>query len=138
MAATASDRRARTRRLAAAGAVTFIATALAPSAAHADTPAVRCIYTFNTWLGGFTADVKIVNNGPAINGWTIHWTFAIPTDELTAWSTNLTVLNRTDATATNASWNAPISTGGSVSFGWNAMAVATSIPTDLTINGMPC
>jgi hypothetical protein len=31
-----------------------------------------------------------------------------------------------------------IPTGRTTAFGWNALAAATEVPTDLTISGVPC
>lgn len=135
----------RLRPTAMAAAVTFIAatfTATAvPGAAHADSPAVTavtCTYTFNAWNGGFSANVHIANNGPTINGWSVHWTFAESTDQIQAWSSLISVRDGVEVTATNASYNAVIPSGGAVDFGWNARSTATSTPTDLTVNGAAC
>ena len=101
--------------------------------------AVSCTYTVSsTWSGGFTANVDIANNGPAINGWTLRWTFTTPTADVQAWSAVITEQAGNLATATNMSWNGTIPTGKTASFGWSAAAVSTGVPTDLTINGTPC
>lgn len=101
--------------------------------------AVTCTYTVSsTWIGGFTASVDITNNGPAINGWTLRWTFPTPTTNVGAWSAVITEQAGNRATATNMAWNGTIATGQTASFGWSAAAVSTGVPTDLTINGQPC
>ena len=142
MAGKATDTRMRPRRTAVAAAVTFIATtciaAAMPGAAHAGSAAVTCTYTFNAWNGGFSANVHIANNGPTINGWSVRWTFAESTDQIQAWSSLISVRDGVEVTATNASYNAVIPSGGAVDFGWNARSAATSTPTDLTINGAAC
>jgi Cellulose binding domain len=111
-------------------------TAVAPPAT-ADT-GVTCRYTLTSWNGGFMANVDITNNGPAINGWTMQWTFPTPTSLLSVWSAVITEQDGGRAVATNVSWDATIPTGQVTSFGWSASAVSTGIPGDLTINGVPC
>lgn len=101
--------------------------------------AVTCTYTVtNSWNGGFTANVDITNTGPAINGWTLRWTFTTPTADIRGWSAVITEQDGNRAAATNMSWNASILTGQTISFGWTAAAVSTGVPTDLTINGQTC
>lgn len=102
-------------------------------------PAITCTYTVtNSWIGGFSANVDITNNGPAINGWTLRWTFTTPTTDIHSWLATITEQAGDQATATNMSWNGTIRTAQTASFGWSAAAVSTSVPTDLTINGTPC
>jgi cellulase/cellobiase CelA1 len=118
-------------------AATLISLTAAASPAAAGTR-VACTYTVtNSWAGGFTANVDITNNGPAINGWTLQWTFPAPTSLGGVWSAVITEQGNR-ATATNMSWNGTIPSGRSTSIGWSASAVATAVPTDLTINGQPC
>jgi cellulase/cellobiase CelA1 len=119
-------------------AATLIPLAGAAAPATADT-AVTCTYTVSsTWIGGFSANVDITNNGPAISGWTMRWTFTTPTANVEAWSSVITEQAGNRATATNMAWNGTIGTGKTASFGWSAAAVSTGVPTDLTINGQPC
>jgi cellulase/cellobiase CelA1 len=107
-----------------------------PAAAQTE---VTCTYTVSTsWNGGFTANVDITNNGPAINGWTLRWTFTTPTADIRSWSAVITEQDGNRATATNMSWNGTIASGETTSFGWSAAAISTGVPTDLTINGEPC
>jgi cellulase/cellobiase CelA1 len=118
-------------------AATLIPLTAAARPAAADT-AVTCTYTVtSSWNGGFSANVDIANNGPAINGWTLQWTFLTPTSNIQAWLAVITEAGNR-ATATNPSWNPVIGTGQTAAFGWNAAAVSTGVPTSLTINGKPC
>jgi cellulase/cellobiase CelA1 len=106
--------------------------------ATADTT-VTCAYTVtSSWGAGFTANVDITNNGPAINGWTLQWTFITPTSDIEGWLAVIAEQGGYRATARNLSWNGTIPTGATASFGWNAKANSTAVPTDLTINGEPC
>ena len=86
----------------------------------------------------FLGYVDIINNGPAINGWTLRWTFITPTSDIQGWLAVIAVQGGNRATATTLSWNGTIPTGATASFGWNAKANSTAVPTDLTINGEPC
>lgn len=119
-------------------AATLIPLAVVDQPATADTT-VTCTYTvINTWPGGFSANVDIENNGPAINGWTLRWTFTTPTTNIAGWQATITEQGGNQATATNMSWDGTIVTGQRASFGWSASAISTGVPTDLTINGTPC
>lgn len=109
-----------------------------PVPAYAAGPAVSCRYEFTAWPGGFTADLSITNHGPDIVGWTARWTFDVPTSNISAWQTVLTVTDAREAIATNAVYNARIASGQTLRFGWNATAASTSAPTDITVNGAAC
>jgi cellulase/cellobiase CelA1 len=118
-------------------AATLISLTAAVRPAAADT-GVTCNYTVtNSWIGGFTANVDITNNGPAINGWTLQWTFLTPTSLGSVWSADITEQGNR-ATATNMSWNGVLPSGFTASIGWSAHADSAAVPTDLTINGRPC
>ena len=118
-------------------AATLISLTAGARPATADT-GVSCAYTVtSSWGSGFTANVNITNNGPAVNGWTLRWTFPAPTSLGAVWSASITEQGN-QATATNMSWNSAIPTGLTASIGWSARAASTAVPTDLTINGQPC
>jgi cellulase/cellobiase CelA1 len=118
-------------------AATLISLTAAVRPAVADTR-VTCTYTVSSsWIGGFSANVDITNNGPAISGWTLRWTFLTPTSLGAVWNAGLTE-DGGRAVATNMSFNTTIGTGQVTSFGWTASAASTAVPTDLTINGERC
>jgi hypothetical protein len=119
----------------------LLVAAVAGAPAHAATPvSVSCTYTIeDEWSGGFIAQISIADNGPsAITGWTVRWTFKEYTTNISAWQSNLTAPDGFTATATNAAYNGTIASGAVTSFGWSARAAATSVPTNLTVNGVPC
>jgi endoglucanase len=124
----------------AAGGLLVAAGLAGPAQAASTGPAVTCTYTVESaWQGGFTADIKITNNGPtAINGWTLHWTFGEYTSEIVAWQSILSAPDGVHATATNMSYNATIPSGYSTLLGWNGRSFSTSVPTDLSVNGTAC
>src|SRR5262245_13622469 len=97
-------------------------------------------YQENTfWNVGFQGQVTIMNSGPAINGWTVTFTFPDATQTIyDLWNGVLTQTGQ-NVTVTNASYNANIPTGGSVNFGFNAnWSTGHPAPTGLTLNGQSC
>lgn len=96
-------------------------------------------YTPSNWPGAFTANVTITSSGSsAINGWTL--TFAFPGDQkiTSAWNAAVTQTGAS-VTATNLSYNATISPGGSQSFGFQGNWIADdAAPTSFSVNGMAC
>jgi hypothetical protein len=130
--------RKRTQRIGFAMAVAVVlGTSMPGVAAAAIDPAVRCEYRVHQYTGGFVADVTIDNRGPAINGWTVWWTFRLPTELGVVWSAAM-VQEGDEITATPLPDNRVIPTGGRLNFGWTASAPATEVPTDLTLNGRRC
>ena len=126
----------RAARLVAVAAMAIVVSAAVVTPASA-TGQFACDYRFQTWPGGFWAELMITNNGPAVNGWTAHWTF--DNDERLGSIWNAVMTQQTsDVTATPMPWNRSIPTGGSAAFGWTAFASTTETPTDITINGTPC
>lgn len=123
-----------------AGAGGLLVAAAVGAPARAATPVVSCTYTIeDVWQGGFIAQISIADNGPrAITGWTVRWTFNEYTTDISAWQSTLTAPDGFSAAATNASYNGTIASGGVTSFGWSARAATTSVPTNLTVNGIPC
>ena len=93
----------------------------------------------NEWPGGFTANVTISNDGPAINGWTLNWQFPNGQQIQQAWNADVDN-SGPSASVSNASWNATIPSGGTVSFGFNGSWNNTSNdpPTTFTLNGTTC
>lgn len=92
----------------------------------------------NDWGNGFTADVTITNLGPAINGWTLAWTFPGAQQITNAWNTTASQ-NGTAVTARNVNYNAGIPTNGTVSLGFQASYSGTNTaPSSFTLNGKVC
>jgi uncharacterized protein (DUF1800 family) len=91
------------------------------------------------WNVGFQGDVTVVNNGPAINGWTV--TFMFPTTTQTIyelWNGVYTQAGQT-VTVSNASYNANVPAGGSINFGFNAnWSGSHPAPIGFTLNGQSC
>lgn len=93
------------------------------------------------WSGGFQADVTIRNGGSTpVNGWALTWTF--PNGQVIGnlWGGGPPIIGLGgEVTVRNASWNAIIPAGGSVSFGFTATYTGmNNAPTAFTLNGVPC
>jgi glucuronoarabinoxylan endo-1,4-beta-xylanase len=101
-----------------------------------------CKVTYATqsqWAGGFVAGVTIANTGsPQINGWTLKFTFPGDQKITNAWSGTATQSGE-NVTITNASYNAAIPPGGTVSLGFQGTwASSDAVPAAFTVNGTAC
>ena len=95
-------------------------------------------YTANQWSTGFTADVKLTNNGPAISAWTLKFTVGSSVTLSNGWNGSWSQ-SGTAMTVSNASWNGAIPTNGSTTTGFQATYSGTNPPaTGFTLNGTPC
>jgi endoglucanase len=130
---------ARTARYTAlAAALLLIDAALFSSPARAADGPLTCGYTFNSWRGGFSANLTVRNAGPTISGWTAAWTVPDPTVNENAWGANALDTPPTRLAFSNATWNGTIPTGTATTFGWIAKAVVAEVPSDITVNGVAC
>jgi len=87
---------------------------------EAEPELASCEYqVVNEWLSGFTAEVRI-NNGETvdINGWTVELSYPDNTRISGTWDSSYTGSNPYQIS--NANYNSEISSGSSVSFGFNA------------------
>ena len=78
----------------------------------------NCRYVVNSqWDNGFTASVRISNNGTqAIQGWNLNWNYSDGSKITGSWNTNLSGSN--PYSASNVSWNGTINPGQTVEFGF--------------------
>ncbi|MFZ6029920.1 MAG: cellulose binding domain-containing protein [Chloroflexota bacterium] len=102
----------------------------------------QVVYTPNSWNNGFTANIKIVNNGAsAVQGWTLAYSYANGQQVTSAWNATVTQ-SGANVTASNPSshWNGNIpANGGSVSFGVQGTHSGTNTnPTSFALNGVVC
>ncbi|MFJ9584345.1 glycoside hydrolase family 6 protein [Streptomyces acidicola] len=125
--------------LALVGGATGTAMAAVPDDTGAQ--AVPCTVDYkiqNQWDSGFTAAVTVTNNGAAKSSWAVKWSYAGNQKITSGWNANLTQ-SGTAVTASNESYNGPMSTGGSVSFGFNASYSGTNaMPATFTLDGVTC
>jgi len=106
-------------------------------------PPAKCTVNYSRaseWSGGVVVQVTITNTGFAatISGWTLA--FAFPGDQkiTNAWNTTVTQTG-TAVSAANASYNATIAPGGSVSFGFQASwHTSDANPTAFQLNQAAC
>lgn len=91
------------------------------------------------WAGGFTANVTISDTGTAaVNGWTLTFSFPGGQKVTSAWNAAVTQ-SGTAVTASNLSYNATISPGGSTSFGFQGTWTSNdTAPASFALNGAPC
>ncbi|WP_039917860.1 glycoside hydrolase family 9 protein [Cellvibrio mixtus] len=77
----------------------------------------NCQYVIsNEWNTGFTAAIRIKNNGTSvINGWVLNWNFTDGSRITSSW--NATLSGSNPYSATNLSWNGTIPPGQTIEFG---------------------
>ncbi len=106
--------------------------------AHAAGVQCKVDYTGNDWGGGFTANLTITNLGPALNGWTLKYSYTGNQQLSQGWSGNWTQSGK-DVTVTNLSWNGSLATNASVGVGANFTYSGTNTaPTSFSLNGTTC
>ncbi|MFF9126587.1 cellulose-binding domain-containing protein [Streptomyces sp. NPDC014889] len=131
-------RRSWTAALAAAGSVALLVSGFIATPTSAAEAGCRVDYTVNQWAGGYTAQVKVTNLGPAVNGWRLNWTYADGQRVTSAWNATVTQTGAS-VVAANADWNGSLATNGSAEFGvqgtWGS---ANPAPTDFALNGVAC
>jgi alpha-galactosidase len=113
-----------------------------PTPDPSPTGGLACHVTYSTqseWPGGLIANVTIANTGTvAIDGWTLGLTFPGDQKITSAWGAAITQ-NGDSVTATNLSYNATISPGANVSFGFQGTwASSDTAPSAFTLKGTAC
>ena len=95
--------------------------------------------TVNAWNNGLTANLTVTNTGSsAINGWTLAFTLPAGQTITNGWNANYTPTSGRIA-ATNVGYNAALSPGASVSFGFQATHTGNNgPPTAYALNGSTC
>jgi mannan endo-1,4-beta-mannosidase len=101
--------------------------------------ACKVTYTItNQWNNGFTADAAIKNNGPAINGWTLTWSFANG-QQITGYWNGIATQSGANVSFRNESWNGSLGSGATTSIGFQATHTgANARPTAFRLNGVLC
>jgi hypothetical protein len=105
-------------------------------------PTSSCHITYtkaSEWAGGFVACVTINDTGAApINGWQLTFTFPGDQKITSAWGVTVSQ-NGTSVTATNASYDAAINPGASVSIGFQVTWTSNDTsPASFSLNGTAC
>jgi cellulose 1,4-beta-cellobiosidase len=93
----------------------------------------------SSWQGGYQGQVTLTNDGSsAINGWTAAWTSPTGQEISDLWN-GVVTQSGTNVSVTNASYNASIAPGGSVTLGFIATDSGTATaPSGVILNGSTC
>ncbi len=129
-------RRPWTAVVAAVALVVSVLAAMPASGAASDT--CRVDYTVDAWAGGYTAQVRITNLGPAVSDWRLTWTYTGDQQVTSAWNATVTQTGAS-VLAVDAGWNGALATGGTAEFGLQGIwRSADPVPDDFALNGIPC
>lgn len=92
------------------------------------------------WHGGWNTNVTITNNsGTTLEGWQLFWEYGDHSTARSGWSATFNGLNTTTAGATPLVWNADITPGQSVTFGFTSdKATPGSAAPAVNISGHIC
>ena len=125
----------------AAGALTGVRLVAAAAGAPASAAATGCRVDYSVtseWSGGFGASVTITELGAAVDGWQLTWALAGGQAITQMWGASY-VVGAGRVTATNVAYDAAISSGGSVSFGFNGTwTTSDPVPGSFALNGVTC
>jgi polyisoprenoid-binding protein YceI/cytochrome c553 len=88
----------------------------------------------NSWGSGAQQHVTVTNNGPALNGWKLGWTFTGSESVLSFWNASSVTQSGANVTATNGG---SVPTGGQFSFDM-IISNPGSTPADFFLNGISC
>jgi hypothetical protein len=103
----------------------------APTPSPTSTGSGTCTASYSTvsaWQGGFQGQITVTDTGSAaLDGWSIGWTFPGDQEINSLWNGNETQSGAT-VTVTNASYNANVAAGGSVTVGFTATESGDTAP----------
>ncbi|MFJ4502049.1 cellulose-binding domain-containing protein [Streptomyces sp. NPDC088864] len=112
--------------------------AAVPASGSAAAAGCEVDYTVNAWTGGYTAEVSVTNNGPALSDWRLTWTYEGDQRVTSGWNATVTQSGHA-VTAVNTAWNGTVASGGTLSFGVQGTAGSGGpAPTDFALNGVSC
>ncbi|GAA2154886.1 cellulase family glycosylhydrolase [Actinomadura napierensis] len=123
-----------------AGALTAGAGADAVLGARPAHAAVACQvdYAKNDWGTGFTASLTVTNEGPALTGWKLQYSYAGDQKLSSGWS-GVWSQSGKQVTVDHQSWNGSVASGGTLQVGANfTYSGANADPTAFTFNGTAC
>ncbi|HEY3868677.1 MAG TPA: cellulose binding domain-containing protein [Actinocrinis sp.] len=109
-----------------------------PAPAASSAPACAIDYTVNDWGTGFQASITITDQGPALTGWTLQYSYTGAEKLSNGWNAGWSQSGG-QITAVNKSYNGTIASGGSTAIGANfTLSGALDTPTAFTVNGVAC
>jgi cellulose 1,4-beta-cellobiosidase len=121
-----------------AAGVAVVSTLPAFAAASCNVSYSASPWTESPGVGGYTANLTILNTGDATTSWTLKFTLPAGQSFTQGWSANWTA-SGTAMTATNMSWNGSLGTGASTQIGFNGRWTGSyTSPTAFTLNGASC
>jgi hypothetical protein len=91
----------------------------------------------NAWPGGYLGTVTVVNQGAALQPWTVAFTVPAGVNLFSGWNADVT-LSGTTVTASAPAWNRSLASGGEVSIGFVAGGPSSPPPSDVRLNGVAC
>ncbi len=105
-------------------------------------PSGTCEVTYritNQWDGGFQAEVRLTNTGPAPwNGWSLTWSFPDGQRISQLWNGSHTQSGPA-VTVRNTDWNTTVGPGSSAAFGFTAArSAANTAPTAFRLGDRAC
>jgi hypothetical protein len=116
----------------------FAAGGRAPDAASS-APACSIDYALNgDWGTGFQVAVTITDEGPALTGWTLQYSYSGDETLSDGWNAGWSQSGE-QITAVNKSYNGTIASGASTAIGANfGLSGPLDTPTAFTVNGVAC
>jgi endoglucanase len=110
-----------------------------PTTSPGGTSTCRVSNAVSAWNTGLTNNVTVTNTGTAaINGWTLTFTLASGQTIVSGWNATYSPTSGT-VTATNASYNGALPSGGSATIGYQANHNGNAAaPTGFRLNGATC
>ncbi|MEW6039139.1 MAG: cellulose binding domain-containing protein [Pseudomonadota bacterium] len=105
------------------------------------TPGLACEASYvirDQWNTGFTADIRIRNDGPALAGWKVTWEMPDGQQVTHLWNGQYVQTNARVEVG-DLDWNRNIPTGSQIEFGFNGNHGGTNTaPASLNVNGIAC
>lgn len=91
----------------------------------------------HSWQTGAVHRVQMTYNGPEVSGWELSWKF--PGQDTIDSIFNVThAQDGQDVTVENLLWNARLSEGREIKFGFNVRNPSGEVPEEFYLNGEPC
>ncbi|WP_225993093.1 glycoside hydrolase family 48 protein [Actinomadura rudentiformis] len=120
--------------------LTLLCGGLAAVAASPAQAAVACkvVYTKNAWSTGFTASLDITNQGDAVDGWKLTYSYSGNQTLVNGWSGKWSQSGR-QVTVENETWNKTLASGATVNVGAQFnYSGSNDDPAVFTFNGVRC
>jgi endoglucanase len=96
------------------------------------------VYTLNQWSTGYTADIRVTNNGPAVSSWRLTFTVGDTVSLSNGWNGVWSQSGRS-VTVNNPSWGGSLGTGATTSVGFQASFTGSAGNlSGFALNGIPC